>query len=387
MCILINSRLIPSILIAVLGLLTVVSFSQFPAYAAPAVNNSTLTSISTASDRLLSELFNSIKNSVVEINVRGTIPNPHIIVSGVPMQQPFSAIGSGFIYDTDAHIVTNYHVVNGSNVIFVRFLDGNSYTASILGEDVYSDLAVLQLDPSVLYREQIKPIPISNSSAIQVGERVVAIGNPLGLTGSMSQGIISQTNRVNRDLTGKFWMSDLIQTDAAIDPGNSGGPLLDLQGKVLGVTEQSLLYPQGSNLVPASGIGLAISANTIQRAVPQLISHGSYKHAWLGIHMTDVTPIIAETLGLKEGKGVIILDTLPGSPLEAGGIKITSNNPYIILGVDANIIREKSDLISYINNKSPGDNVSIKVLESDGTIHDINVKLAERPTTVKAGSY
>jgi S1-C subfamily serine protease len=378
---LVSCHLIPLILIVSVLLLTIVSFSRSSTSAISTNNNSTLTSILTASDRLESELFNHVKNSVVEINVGGSIPNPHIIIGGKYMQQPFSAFGSGFIYDTDGHVVTNYHVISGANVISVRFLDGNSYSASILGEDVYSDLAVLQIDPSVFYGEQPipPPIPLANSSTVQVGERVVAIGNPLGLSGSMTQGIISQTNRATKDLTGRFWMSDLIQTDAAIDPGNSGGPLLDLNGKVLGVTEQEGLSTWGSNSIPASGIGLAISSNTIQRVIPKLITHGIYKHAWLGIHIADVTPLIAETIGLKEAKGVLILDTLPGSPLNAEGIKFTSDNPNIILGVDQNIVREKSDLISYINDKSPGDNVDLKVLESDGAIHDINIKLAERP--------
>jgi S1-C subfamily serine protease len=345
----------------------------------------------------LSELFKNVKDYVVKITVTGEVPNSRVLVNGTPLGEPFAARGSGFIYDKDGHIVTNYHVVNNSQTISIGFLDGNSYSASIIGADGYSDLAVLQVDSSALYREQLNPFSLANSSSIEVGQPVVAIGNPLGLSGSMTQGIISQTNRVAPDeLTGKFLVADLIQTDAVINPGNSGGPLLNLNGEVIGVNELGASYP---------GIGLAIPSNTIQQIVPQLISHGSYTHAWLGMHMFDVLPRLAENIGLKEAKGVLVVDVKLGSPADLAGLKgITfssnssdNNNTApeeqipssaagggkssadVILGVDDKLVRDMSDLINYVDTKSPGDNIVLRVFRNDGVVHDIDVKLGERP--------
>jgi len=350
--------------------------------------------ISNAGSVSLPELFKKVKDSVVKITVIGDIPNPHILVNGTPIGDQFRSRGSGFMYDKDGHIITNYHVVNNSRTISISFLDGNSYSANIIGIDGYSDLAVLQVDSSALFREQLKPLPIANSSSVEVGQPVVAIGNPLGLTGSMTQGIISQTNRIAPDaLTGKFLVADLIQTDAPINPGNSGGPLLNLKGEVIGVNEIGGTY---------AGIGFTIPSNTVQRIVPQLLSHGSYTHAWLGINILDVLPSIAENLGLKEAKGVVVVNVKPGSPADLAGIKgiefVNNNNNNttsgeqissaggsggatadVILGIDDKLVRDMSDLINYLDIKSPGDNVLLKVFRSDGIIHNVDVKIGERP--------
>jgi S1-C subfamily serine protease len=349
--------------------------------------------ISNTSSVSLPELFKKVKDSVVKITVTGDIPNPHILVNGTPIGDQFRSRGSGFIYDKDGHIITNYHVVNNSQTISISFLDGNSYSANIVGIDGYSDLAVLQVDSSALFREQLKPLSLANSSSVEVGQPVVAIGNPLGLTGSMTQGIISQTNRIAPDaLTGKFLVADLIQTDAAINPGNSGGPLLDLNGEVIGVNELGGTY---------AGIGFTIPSNTVQRIVPQLLSRGSYTHAWLGMHIFDVLPSIAENIGLKEAKGVVVVDVKPGSPADLAGLKgiefVSNNNNTtsgeqipsaggsggatadVILGIDDKLVRDMSDLINYLDIKSPGDNVLLKVFRSDGIIHNVDVKVGERP--------
>jgi S1-C subfamily serine protease len=322
----------------------------------------------------LPELFNRVKDSVVEINVIGEIPNHQVIVNDTPLGQPFTGSGSGFVYDREGHVVTNYHVIQDSKVVFVRFLDGNSYLANITGGDIYSDLAVLTLDPVALSREQIKPLPLTNSSLVQVGEPAFAIGSPAGLTGSMTQGIISQTNRVQHDIfTGRFWVGDLLQTDAPITHGSSGGPLLNLNGQVLGVTERGVANTEAPQLLSQPGIGLVISSNMIKRIVPQLISSGLYHHPWLGISVTDVTPILAAEIGLEASKGVLISNVTSGSPADASGIKIGTNDTNIILGIDGRTVREKSDLINYLGTKSPGQTVILTLFR------DINIKLAEQP--------
>jgi S1-C subfamily serine protease len=336
----------------------------------------------------LSQLFNKVSGSVVDINILGNIFNKHILVNGSPETLVFGAEGSGFIYDQDGRIVTNYHVIAGGQIIYVRFIDGNAYSATVVGQDPYSDLAVLQVDPSALYREQIKPLHIGNSSFIQVGQPVVAIGSPAGLTGSVTQGIISQKNRVQLDISGRFWLGDMIQTDAAVTHGSSGGPLLDLMGNVVGVTEREIPSTTASSSSSASqlrlgepGFNLAISSNTVQRIIPKLISDGSYKHAWLGVHVVDVIPIIAEQIGLAEAKGVIISSVTSGSPADKAGIKMVGNNSYyIIIGVDKRVIKDKSDLINYIESKVPGDNVILKVVRNNQIVHDITVSLGARPT-------
>jgi serine protease Do len=179
----------------------------------------------------------------------------------------------------------------------------------------------------------------------------------------------------------------MIQTDAAVTHGSSGGPLLDLNGNVIGVTEREIPSTTPSLSSSASqlrlgepGFNLAISSDTVQRIIPKIISNGSYKHAWLGVHVVDVIPIIAEQMGLAEAKGVIISSVTPGSPADQAGIKVAGNNSsYIIIGVDKTVIKDKSDLINYIESKEPGDNVLLKVVRNDQIIHDISVRLGARP--------
>jgi S1-C subfamily serine protease len=384
------------IVLLTLGSLTICSFS---AYGLPQAYNNNhevrhtlLTTTTTVTDpqilvkdkptpiianSLLPKLFNKVKDSVIKIRVTVEIPNPHLTVNGTPVGVPYAGRGSGFIYDEEGHIVTNYHVIQGAKTVSVRFSDGNNYRAKITGQDIYSDLAVLQPDTSALYREQLKPLPVANSSSIQVGQPIVAIGSPEGLTNSMSQGIISQINRLDIDFTRRFLRGDLIQTDAAINPGSSGGPLLNLQGQVIGVSEFGLLDP--ITLAPEPGLNFAIPSYTMQRVVPQLITQGNYKHPWLGIIVGDITPDIAEKVGLKEAKGVGIVNVTSGSPADLVGISIGLNSSYIIVGVDKKLVKESVDLVNYINNKSPGDEVVLKVLEKDLLVHPISVRLGERP--------
>jgi len=339
-----------------------------------ATDNRVTISNANATSAIISDLFNKVKDSVVEIVTVGNIINPKITIDGAPLVYGGGGSGSGFVYDINGNILTNYHVTQGADVIYVKFSSGNSYSATIIGEDPYSDLAVIQVDSSALFRENLKPLRIENSSDVHVGQQVFAVGSPRGLTLSVSEGIISQINRIDLNvLTGRFWTGGLIQTDAAINPGNSGGPLLNLDGDVVGVNEYGLVdIATGAS---EQGLNFAIGPTIIQRVVPKLISQGTYEHPWLGIEIADVTPLFADSLGLSEARGVFIKSVTPESPADKAGITPFS----IIFSVDGNVVRDKFELIDYIeNNKLPGDEISLNLITADGNRTDITSVLQQR---------
>ena len=233
---------------------------------------------------------------------------------------------------------------------------------------------------------------MGDSSCVKVGQEILSIGNPFGLSGSMSRGIISQTNRLLPEESAGFSIPGTIQIDAAINPGNSGGPLLDSTGKVVGMTT-AILSDTGS----FSGIGFAIPSNTIHKIIPELIAHGNYNHPFLGISGASITPDIANELGLNEAKGVVVASVTYGSPADSAGIKgkttiyndinygvesgndNDNNDADIILGIDNKPVRTMDDIINNIElSKSVGDTVILKVLRH-GNIHDINIKLGTKP--------
>jgi S1-C subfamily serine protease len=333
---------------------------------------SNITAVTT--DAIISDLFNKVKDSVIEIITVGDVINPKITIDGAPLVYGGGGSGSGFVFDINGNIVTNYHVTQGADVIYVKFSSGNSYPATIIGEDPYSDLAVIQVDSSALFRENLKPLQIENSSEMHVGQQVFAVGSPRGLTLSVSEGIISQINRIDLNIiTGRFWTGGLIQTDAAINPGNSGGPLLNLQGDVVGVNEYGLVdIATGAS---EQGLNFAIGPATIQRVIPELISQGTYEHPWLGIEVADVTPLFADSVGLSDARGVFIKNVASEGPAEKAGI-----TPFtIIFSVDGNVVRDKSELIDYVeNNKLPGDDISLNIITSDGNRSDITSVLEQR---------
>jgi S1-C subfamily serine protease len=333
---------------------------------------SNITAVTT--DAIISDLFNKVKDSVIEIITVGDVINPKITIDGAPLVYGGGGSGSGFVFDINGNIVTNYHVTQGADVIYVKFSSGNSYPATIIGEDPYSDLAVIQVDSSALFRENLKPLQIENSSEMHVGQQVFAVGSPRGLTLSVSEGIISQINRIDLNIiTGRFWTGGLIQTDAAINPGNSGGPLLNLQGDVVGVNEYGLVdIATGAS---EQGLNFAIGPTTIQRVIPELISQGTYEHPWLGIEVADVTPLFADSVGLSDARGVFIKNVASEGPAEKAGI-----TPFtIIFSVDGNVVRDKSELIDYVeNNKLPGDDISLNIITSDGNRSDITSVLEQR---------
>ena len=251
-------------------------------------------------DALLANLYDTVNPSVVNIQVRQRGDSLFQQLPSIPGMPDFQhptpespdggfvfAQGSGFVYDDQGHIVTNYHVVDGADRVTVVFADGLSQAAEIIGVDPDSDLAVIKVNS---LPEDARAVPLANSSQLRVGQSVVAIGNPFGLAGTMTTGIVSALGRTlpSQAVTiggGRFNIPNVIQTDAAINPGNSGGPLLNLQGEVIGVNTAI-----ESNVSQFSGVGFAVPADNVARVIPVLIAEGSFAHPWLGIAGTNLTP-------------------------------------------------------------------------------------------------
>jgi len=333
----------------------------------------------------LTDLFEETQQSVVQVSGISSEDNPF-----------FGAfLGSGFIYDNSGHIITNFHVIAGSNPddISITFIDGTVYRARVVGTDQYSDLAVLHVEDDVS-AEKLIPLPLGNSSALRVGQEVVAIGNPFGLSGSMTEGIVSGLNRlipVYQDpfsdvAAPAFSIPDVIQTDAAINPGNSGGPLLNMQGQVVGINSAIFSTTGGF-----AGVGFAVPSNTIAKIAPILIERGAFQHPWLGVSGIDMTPEIAEAIGLGEPRGFLVIEAAPGGPADAAGIQ-GGNTPVqlagreivlggdVILAIDDRDVRKIDDVLGYLQQATQvGETVTLTVWR-DGQIMDIGVTLGARPS-------
>jgi S1-C subfamily serine protease len=326
-------------------------------------------------DLSLPELFRTVENSVVQITVRDE--EQRVFGQG-------DRLGSGFLYDSDGHIITNNHVVEGVDTASVTFLDGSVYRANVVGADPYTDLAVIKVNAP---QEKLAALPLGDSSKLEVGQQVAAIGNPFGLSGSMTTGIISQVGRLLplAEVQGGFSIPDVIQTDAAINPGNSGGPLLDLRGEVIGVNSAIT-----SGTGEFAGVGFAIPSNTVTKIVPVLIKDGKYRHAWLGVSGTDLTPEIAEALNVKDAKGFLVIDIVADSPADKFGIRggskqVTIDGRQIRLGgdvitaVDDMPVRKIDDILVYIQReKAVGDEMVLSIIR-EGNPMEITITLAERP--------
>lgn len=333
----------------------------------------------------LTQIFKQVENSVVQITSRVPNPNMQIIINGNPLGGQSTRLGSGFVYDKQGHIITNNHVIDGAAAADVTFVDGNSYRAKVVGNDPSSDIAVLQITDD-FSQENLSPLALSNSSSLQVGQQVIAIGNPFGLSDSMTTGIISQTGRLLPNPETKFSTPDAVQTDAPINPGNSGGPLLNLQGQVVGINTAI-----NSATGEFSGIGFAVPSNTIARELPTLIQKGTYDHPWLGISGGRMTPDQVLSAGLPRNyKGVVVGSVQPGSPAEKvglqgipqGDISIGQKIGDIITGVDGHPVRTIDDLINYIDlHKTVGDNV-VLTISRQGQITNLNLVLGARPQSL-----
>jgi S1-C subfamily serine protease len=295
-----------------------------------------------------------------------------------------STLGSGFVYDDNGHIATNNHVVSAAGTLDVTFLDGTIYRAKVIGSDPYSDLAVLYVSGVPKYK--LVPLPLADSTKLRIGEAVAAVGNPFGLSGSMTSGIVSGLGRLIPDQqAGQFAIPDVVQTDAAVNPGNSGGPLLDMRAGVFCIN--SAIYTSTGQF---SGIGFAVPSDTIGKVIPALITQGSYSHPWLGVSGRDMTPGIADALGLKEPRGFLVVDTIKGSPADQAGIRGGTRDAVIdgshiklggdvIVQVDGKDVRKIDDILVYLQReKSVGDTLKLTVLR-DGSSTEIDAILGSRP--------
>jgi len=330
---------------------------------------------SSKSNLTLIELFEKSEEGVVKIKVER-------IGSQGTVQGDIGGMGSGFVYDNLGHIITNAHVVDGADKATVTFLDGSQYNAEIIGEDKFTDIAVIKVSekPRLLH-----PLEIGDSSLLQVGEQVAAIGNPFGLSGSMTSGIVSQMGRLLATQDTGFSIPDVIQTDAAINPGNSGGPLLNMKGQVIGIN--TAIQSRTGEFV---GIGFAVPSNTVSKIVPALIEDGKYHHPWIGITGKDIDPDLARVLELKQAKGFLIITVVDGSPADKAGLKgvsetyVVDGKEYpvdgdIIISVDDKEVRKISDILIHLQReKSVGDTMVLGVLR-DGEFLHITLELVERP--------
>jgi len=327
--------------------------------------------LSSKSNLTLIGLFEKSEESVVKIKVER-----------IGSATDTGSVGSGFVYDNLGHIITNAHVVDGANKATVTFLDGSQYNAEIIGEDRFTDIAVIKVSekPRLLH-----PLQMGDSSLLQVGEQVAAIGNPFGLSGSMTSGIVSLMGRLIASPDTAFSSPDVILTDAAINPGNSGGPLLNMMGQVIGIN--TAIQSLTGEFV---GIGFAVPSNTVSKIVPVLIEDGKYHHPWIGITGQDIDPDLAQALQLKQAKGFMIITVVDGSPADKAGLKgrtitlETGGKEYpaggdIIISVDDKEVRKISDILIHLQReKSVGDTMVLGVLR-DGEFLHITLELVERP--------
>ena len=322
----------------------------------------------------LAELFSKSQDGVVQIIVRKSSDNASD-----------RAIGSGIVYDTAGHIITSNHVVDDYQKIRVVFHDGESYPAKVTGTDPFADLAVVKVDadPKTLHT-----LPLGDSSKLRIGDEVIAIGSPFGLTGSLTSGIVSQLGRIlSPPNNGSFSIPNVIQTDAAINPGNSGGPLLNDQGEVIGIN--TAIQTQTGEF---SGVGFAIPSNTMKRIVPHLIQDGHYKHPWLGVSGITVDADLADNIGISARSGFLIENIVPDSPASKAGLHASNQTKTvdgikyrfggdIIIGVDNTQVMKLEDLLNYLqDNKSAGDKMILKI-NRNGTDMYVTLTLQERPTS------
>lgn len=317
----------------------------------------------------LIEIFEKSEPGVVRVNVqRGE-------------ESEGGGVGSGFVFDKKGHIITNSHVVNNAKKVIVTFLDGRSYNAEIIGVDKFTDIAVIKVNSDLVL---LHPLSLGDSSNLKVGEQIAAIGNPFGLSGSMTSGIVSQLGRLLPSGAG-YSIPDVIQTDAAINPGNSGGPLLNMRGGVVGINTAIQ-----STTGEFTGVGFAIPSQTVAKIVPTLIQKGEYKHPWIGIAGRDIDPDLANVLELKEAVGFLVITVVEDSPAQKAGLigsdkSIESdgiNYPVggdIILSVDGIEVRKIDDILIHLQRaKSVGDEMVLEILR-DGRTTNVTITLQERP--------
>jgi S1-C subfamily serine protease len=328
---------------------------------------------STSESLSVSEVYEKAYKSVVEITTTLSQSSP---TGG---EQQGSGQGSGFVFDADGHVVTNHHVVDGAQSVSVRFWDGSTYDATVVGTDPSTDLAVIEVDAPA---DMLAPLALGDSGSLSVGESVVALGSPFGLEGTLTSGIVSA---LNREMTSpnNFTISNSIQTDAAINHGNSGGPLLNAAGEVVGVNTQIKSESGGSD-----GIGFAIPSSTVASIVPQIIAGGSVEHAYLGVGVASLSEPVAAELGVPTG--AMVTEVREGTPAAQAGLRAATGSAMVagqsyptggdvITAVDGAAITDGASLQSAVDAKRPGDTVSITYTR-DGASTTVQVSLGTRPS-------
>jgi len=370
----------------------------------PAGPSGDATDLLAAYQGTLENIYNTVSPSVVNIQVveqvaasgSGSDQNsiPGFPFFGLPQgqdqqpQQQFqSALGSGFVWDQQGHIVTNNHVVSGADKIQVTFSDGTTVPATLVGADPDSDLAVIKVDVSA---DKLHPVQMADSKSIRVGQLAIAIGNPFGLEGSMSTGIISALGRslpADETAAQSYTIPDIIQTDAPINPGNSGGILIDVNGQVLGVTS-AIESPVRAN----AGVGFAIPSAIVNNVVPALIKDGKYVHSWLGISGTSLTPDLAKAMNLDiTQRGALVEEVMPNSPAEKAGLRSSNQQTTIdgqtvnvggdvVTAIDNQQVLQMDDLIAYLAGSTKVDQKVTLTLLRDGKQQNLDVTLAARPS-------
>jgi S1-C subfamily serine protease len=325
----------------------------------------------------LSQLYQNVRDSIVVIT-------DLMVESTAYGQQTVEVQGSGFVYNFTGRmvIVTNNHVVEDATNISVTFSDGDAYVATVLGSDEYSDLAVLSSNAPA---NEFEPLQIASSSTLEVGDFVAAVGSPFGLAGSMTTGIVSQLGRtITEPAAGNYPIADMIQTSTPINSGNSGGPLLNDKGQVVGITTAVVTDSQG--------LGFAIPSNTILREIASLVDTGSYtQHPWLGIGMTDMTFEIANAMGLNTTYGVLIAQIISGGPADKAGLEggthhVTMSGGEVVIGgdviiaVNGNRIIDSDSLSTYLEeNTRPNQTITLTIVRSGASI-DVSILLGTRPS-------
>ena len=335
-------------------------------------------------EAVLENLYERVNPSVVYISVQVTVQGTR------GQAQTGTATGSGFVLDKQGNIATNNHVVDGATRIDVRFPNGVTSRATVVGKDPYADLAVIKVNVA---QDQLVPVELADSSLVKPGQKVIAIGNPFGLAGTMTSGIVSALGRSLPE--SNYVNPGIIQTDAAINPGNSGGPLVDLHGRVIGVNTAIRTTSITANDTPSnSGVGFAVPSNTVKRVTSQLIQSGSVKYPYFGMTSSDGLNLgeIADQANLPVRLGVLVFTVSAGGPAAQAGIRggdsqnvIQWDGGQIPLGGDVIVamndrpVRDFQDLIAQLNEYfKPGDTAKLTIYR-DGQKMDVNVKLGQRP--------
>lgn len=324
-----------------------------------------------AEESIMTQIYDQVSPSVVHITSRTQV---YDFFRGVVPQE---GTGSGFVYDTAGHIVTNNHVIDGADEIEVVLADGTHLEARVVGADAYYDLAVLQVDPSKI---TTPPIPLADGERLRVGQRVLAIGNPFGLDRTLTTGVISALDRVIESESGSA-IGNAIQTDAAINPGNSGGPLLDSRGRVIGVNT-SIQSTSGGSI----GIGFAVPINTVVRVVPELIHNGRFPHPTLGLTVAELGYEVNPSSSGPQ-HGLLIVDLERGGPADQAGLKAAEMQRDIrgivlfggdtITAINGQLVTTRDELTLYLeNNTAPGDIVNL-TFSRDGGEQTVNVTVGE----------